>query len=128
MIIVNEDNSIYLTRGDDVAFDVGATINGETFTFNAGDNVHFIVTEKKNCGAVVLDKTIPVTTDSETVRIRLTNEETKIGGVISKPIDYWYDIELIDRLGNVQTLVGYDEDGAKIFRLFPEGDLEGGNE
>jgi hypothetical protein len=122
MIIVNEDNSIYLTRGDDVAFEVGAKSKGETITFNVGDKIHFTVTGKKNCGNVVLDKTVPVNAETEFVTIRLTDEETKIGEVISKPVDYWYDIELIDRNENIYTIVGYDEDGAKIFRLFPEGE------
>jgi hypothetical protein len=123
MIIVNEDNSIYLTRGDDVAFEVGATDeSGETVTFSVGDKIHLTVTEKKNCGKVVLDKTVQVNTESDAVTIRLTDEETKIGEVISKPVDYWYDIELIDCNENIYTIVGYDEDGAKIFRLFPEGE------
>ena len=122
MIIVNEDNSIYLTRGDDVAFEVGAISKGEPITFNVGDKIHFTVTKKKNCGNVVIDKTVPVNAETEVVIMRLTNEETKIGEVISKPVDYWYDIELIDRHGNTYTIVGYDKEGAKIFRLFPEGE------
>lgn len=122
MIVVNEDKSIYITRGDDVAFEVGAQSNDVAVIFAVGDKIRFTVTEKKNCGKVVLDKNVPVNAETEFVTIRLTDEETKIGEVISKPVDYWYDIELIDRNGNIYTIVGYDEDGAKIFRLFPEGE------
>lgn len=121
MIIVNEDNSIYLTRGDDVVFDVAAVIDNAPVTFRQGESIHFKVYEKKNCDNVVLDKRIAVSADTETVQIQLSDEETKLGTTINKPIDYWYEIEHIDRDGRVQTILGYDENGAKIFRLFPEG-------
>ena len=55
------------------------------------------------------------------VEIYLTEEDTKIGEVISKPKDYWYEVEL-NPDEEPQTIIGYDEDGAKIFKLFPEGD------
>jgi hypothetical protein len=45
----------------------------------------------------------------------------KIGDVISKHKDYWYEVVLNDDT-LPQTIIGYDEDGAKLFRLFPEGD------
>jgi hypothetical protein len=121
MIIVNEDNSIYVTRGDDVSFGVSVTIDEAPVVFQKGEKLHFKVYEKKNCDNVVIDKTITITEAIDSVQIRLTDEETKIGDTINKPVDYWYEIEYIDNSGNIQTVVGYDEDGAKIFRLFPEG-------
>jgi lysophospholipase L1-like esterase len=75
---------------------------------------------KKDASTVVLQKEFPITKDTETVDILLTKEETKIGGVISKPVVYWYEIELNPH-SDPQTIIGYDEDGAKEFRLFPEG-------
>jgi hypothetical protein len=35
-------------------------------------------------------------------------------------VDYWYEVEL-NPDEDCQTIVGYDEDGAKVLRLFPEG-------
>jgi hypothetical protein len=121
MIIVNEDNSIYLTRGDTVAFNVAAIYNDQPFEFKSGDTVRLRVTEKKNTTNVVLERDFPVSENTEEVQILLTSEDTKIGDDINKPVDYWYEIEYQDTYGNVQTIVGYDEDGAKIFRLYPEG-------
>jgi hypothetical protein len=121
MIIVNEDNSIYLTRGDTVAFYVAAIYNDQPFEFKSGDTVRLRVTEKKNTTNVVLERDFPVSKNTEEVQILLTSEDTKIGDDINKPVDYWYEIEYQDTYGNVQTIVGYDEDGAKIFRLYPEG-------
>lgn len=58
--------------------------------------------------------------DTTQVEMALYGEDTKFGEVISKPVDYWYEIELNPDT-NPQTIVGYDEEGAKIFKLFPEG-------
>lgn len=124
MFVVNDDMSIYLTRGDTAIFSVTADNNGKNYVFQPGDVVRMKVTEKKACENVIFQKDFPVTEEAEKVDILLTEEETKIGEVISKPTDYWYEIEL-NPYTNPQTIVGYDEDGAKILRLFPEGiDLE----
>ena len=121
MFVVNEDNSIYVTRGDIVCFSVAAEDDGKPYKFQAGDVVRIKVYGKKDAENVVLQKDFPVLSETESVAIELSEQETKIGGVISKPVDYWYEIEL-NPYDNPQTIIGYDEDGAKIFKLFPEGD------
>ena len=120
MFSVNEDLSIYATRGDIVFFSVGAEENGEDYKFKAGDVLRIKVFGKKDAESVVLQKDFPVEGETESVAIFLSEEDTKIGEVISKPTDYWYEIEL-NPFTNPQTIVGYDEDGAKVFKLFPEG-------
>lgn len=124
MIIVNEDKSISVTRGDAVTFTVSADIDGEKRLFEPGDVVCIKVYEKKNTENVVLQKYFPVVYEQEYLPIYLSSKETKIGGLISKAVDYWYEIEL-NPFTDPQTIVGYDEDGPKVFKLFPEGrDLE----
>ena len=121
MFIVKEDASIYLTRGDAAVIAVSANDgDGGTYKFQDGDRVIFRVFEKKNCQKVLLQKELYITSETETAEILLTSNDTKIGDVISKPKDYWYEVELNPQ-SSPQTIVGYDEDGAKIFRLFPEG-------
>lgn len=120
MFVINDDLSIYLTRGDAAVFSVGANIGNETYTFQVGDVVRFKVFEKKNCEEVVLKKDIEVTEATELVEIALDSDETKFGEYISKPTDYWYEVELNPE-GYAQTIIGYDENGAKIFKLYPEG-------
>ena len=120
MYQVNDDMSIYVTRGDIVNIAVTADDNGEPYIFQQGDLVRIKVFAKKDCESVVLQKDFPVTTATETVEIFLDENDTKIGEVISKPRDYWYEVEL-NPLSNPQTIIGYDEDGAKLFKLFPEG-------
>lgn len=121
MFKINDDLSIYVTRGDIVAMRVSAEDNsGGDYTFKYGDTLRFKVFEKKGCDCVMLQKDFIVEADSKTVDIMLTGNDTKIGEVIHKPRDYWYEVELNPMI-NPQTIIGYDEDGAKVFRLFPEG-------
>lgn len=126
MYQINDDNSIYVTRGDIVLFNVSAEnkVTKTPILFQAGDLVRIKVFGKKNCENVVLQKDFPVIAASERVEIYLDKNETKIGEVINKPTDYWYEIEL-NPLSDPQTIIGYIEDGPVLFRLFPEGrDLE----
>ena len=120
MYSINDDLSIHVTRGDIVAFKVTADYYGENYVFKAGEIVRMKVFEKKGCDCVLLQKDFVIEADTEEVTILLTSMDTKIGGVIHKPKDYWYEVEL-NPLTNPQTIIGYDEDGAKIFRLYPEG-------
>lgn len=121
MFVINEDKSIYLTRGDNCVIKVSAlNSEGEIETLPAKTVVRFKVYEKKDCGCVMLQKDIEVQTETTEVKIPLTRDETKIGELISKPKDYCYEVEL-DPDTAPRTIIGYDEDGAKIFRLFPEG-------
>ena len=120
MFLLNDDNSIYVTRGDIAFFSVSAEDNGVVHHFQAGDVLRIKVFGKKNCENVVLQKDFPVTENAEEVGIFLTEEDTKIGGVISKPVDYWFEVELNPET-NPQTIIGYDDEGPRLFKLFPEG-------
>ena len=120
MFVVNEDKSIYVTRGDILFFSVTAYDNGTPYQFQKDDIVRMTVYGKKDAANVVLRKDFLVTEPSEKVSVYFTKDETKIGDIISKPVDYWYEIELNPDT-DPQTIIGYDEDGAKVFKLFPEG-------
>lgn len=120
MFVVNKDASIYVTRGDSCIITVTAKEGEEDYTFKAGDILRIKVFEKKACHCVVIQKDFLIVEDTLVMDLGLTEEETRIGPVISKPVDYWYEIEL--NPGNSpQTIIGYDDDGPKIFKLFPEG-------
>lgn len=120
MFKINEDLLIEITRGDAVEFVVTAKENGENYVFKIGDIVRFKVFEKKGCDCVVLQKDFGVESDTEEVTIVLEEADTKIGQLINKPKDYWYEVELNpDTIPS--TIIGYDEAGAKVFKLYPEG-------
>ncbi len=123
MFVINDDLSMNITRGDAAVFSVGANVGDATYTFRVGDVVRFKVFAKKNCSEVVLTKDVEVTEEIDKVEVVLVGEDTTIGDVISKPTDYWYEVELNPDT-YPQTIIGYDEDGAKIFRLYPEGGVD----
>lgn len=120
MFVINEDLSIYLTRGDSAVFSVGANIGETEYTFKEGDVVRFKVFGKKNCDDVVLKTDVVVGAATNLVQIALDSDDTKIGEVISKPTEYWYEVELNPDT-YAQTIIGYDENGAKVLTLYPEG-------
>lgn len=109
-----EGTTISCTRGDRVGFD----FNIKEYTFQNGDTIGFRVYEKKGFNnPPLIDKLITIDEECEKVNITLSSEETSIGEIENKPVEYWYEIELNDD----QTIIGYDEEGAKIFMLYPEG-------
>ena len=122
MFVVNDDLSIYATRGDIVCLNVSALDDstGGQYEFQPGDIVRMKIFGKKDAENVLMQKDFPVIAKTFVVPVFLSEQDTKIGEVISKPKDYWYEIEL-NPYSNPQTIVGYDEDGAKVFKLFPEG-------
>lgn len=119
---------IDLTRGDIACIRVSAkNEDGSNYTFKVGEVVRFKVFERKKCDCVVLQKDTVVSAEGETVDINLISEDTKIGNIINKDTDYWYEVELNPDT-KPQTIVGYEinkETGRvweKIFKLLPEGD------
>ncbi|MBO5887483.1 MAG: hypothetical protein J6Q60_05630 [Bacteroidaceae bacterium] len=121
MFIVNSDGSIHATRGDIGSFEVGIKVSESAdYVFKNGDIVRFTVYERKRPDRVVLMKKVHVDSETVSVVVSLSREDTKIGDLIDKPVDYWYEVELNPDTAP-QTFIGYDKDGPKIFTLFPEG-------
>lgn len=106
--------------GDATTESEGSAESVTLHQFQTGDVIRFKVMEKKGCDQVVLSKDFLVESPTYKVDISLNREDTRIGEVISKPKDYWYEIELNPETVP-QTIIGYDEQGPKVFRLYPEG-------
>lgn len=124
MFKVLNDKTICVTRGDIANIVVAAKLqNGEDYTFAAGSVVRFTVFKKNDCSNVVIRKEVDVDVDTTSVTVNLLSADTRIGNIISKPIEYWYEVEVNPDTAP-QTIIGYDEDGEKIFRLYPEGVVE----
>ena len=120
MFVVHDDMTIYATRGDVVYFSVEKKVGDGKHLFQPGDVVRIKVYEKKNCSKVVLIKDFVVEEETTSVNIFLEKNEMKFGEIISKPKDYWYEVELNpDTFPD--TFIGYNEDGPALFKLFPEG-------
>lgn len=117
---------IQINRGDSTTLKISAKdSNGDSYTFKVGERVKLAITERKNEENVVFSKTITVDTEDTYVNIPITSEDTKIGEIINKPTTYWYEISVLTLNNEIQTIIGYDEDGAKEFVLNPEaGDIQ----
>lgn len=117
-----DGTTIKLNRGDVLKMSLSIDMNdGSKYQFKAGDKVTFSIYDKgKMSNEAVLIKVIEPTQLSEYLNIELSNEETKLGSFINKPVEYWYEIELNDEY----TVIGYDEDGAKKLMLYPEGNKD----
>lgn len=112
---------IDITRGDIAAIEVTAlNKDGSNYIFKVGDIVRFKVFKRMDCGCVEIKKEITITESTTKVTFNLTREDTRIGDVINKPVSYWYEVELNPET-DPQTIIGYDTDGEKIFKIYPEG-------
>lgn len=121
MFLIKDDLSIHVTRGDIGTIEVSADkSNNEPYMFQPGDVVCLRVYPKKQHENVVLEKEVLIESETGVVPINLVRNDTKLGGIIDKPTIYWYEIELNPGV-SPQTIVGYDQNGPKLFTLYPEG-------
>ena len=112
---------IQINRGDSTTLKINAKDSaGQSYTFKVGEKVKFVITERKNEDNVVFNKEITVDTEGLTVDIPISSAEMKIGEIINKPVIYWYEISILTLNGEVQTIIGYDDEGAKEFIINPE--------
>lgn len=124
MAIFHADYSIESNRGAmlTVDFKFRKKMDGTPILFAEGDIVRFKIMEKNKCENVVLQKDVKITEPCESVNVVIPSEEMKIGGIINKPVDYWYELELNPDTPSATTLIGYTKKtGARVFTLTPEG-------
>lgn len=112
MKIIDEKYTITHNRGDKGAI----RINSNTGSFKVGDTLKFSIVKKGDYNDVIFQKEFEVTEESNIYFLTFTNEEMRIGDVISKEKEYYYEIEMNDDT----TLIGYDENKHKKFILYPE--------
>lgn len=112
------DKEIHINRGDRLLIEFSIDNGEDKYTFKAGDKIKFSIYRKKELDKPpVLQKEFTPTVGSNSVDIDVSGEDMKIGEMASKPIEYWYEIEL----NGDSTIIGYDNDGAKKLILYPEG-------
>lgn len=117
--IINKN--IFVNRGDKITI----RLVNNTDIFRVGEYIKFYICQEGDYSNVILEKRIDITDNTDVLDISLTSEETRLGDPLKTGSRiYWYEIELD---GNT-TLVGYDNNGPKLFTLYPEaGTSEGGS-
>lgn len=111
--IDDTNKTVHISRGDGATIEVKAN-NGE-YEFQQGDILKLRIYEKKDYSNPVMEVETTVAKTTTSVNLVLTKENTIIGEDINKPKTYWYEISLNETI----TIIGYDEDGAKEFIIYP---------
>lgn len=123
MIKIDANGNMEVTRGNYLPLTIRTTnkVDGSPYIFKVGDIIKFSITEKNKCDSVVFQKRVTVSEESESIDVIITADEMKIGELQSKPVDYWYEVELNPDTPEAQTIIGYTkDDGPKILTLTPE--------
>lgn len=115
------DKTIHVTRGDTGSISFSIKEGTEPYTFKQGEVVRFNIMERKNASNVILSKDFAVEEETQIVTINLTEQDTRIGEIINKPVNYWYEVQLNPE-ETPQTVIGYDINGEKLLILYPEGE------
>lgn len=117
--IVNK--TILWTRGDIGCMEVKTHNEDDTlYNFTTNDIVRFKVMVKGDPDAVLFMKDTPVEKEGTSMDINFEKEDSRFDEPIKKPTDYWYEVKLNPDT-KPRTIIGYDESGAKILTLYPEG-------
>lgn len=110
--LIQENGSIHVNRGDQLIITLNNDVN-----FSVGDEIKFSIMKKGNCEEVLFQKIYTVEEESNIFDLVLTSDETRIGNFLkSGTMTYWYEIEY----NGINTLTGFDTEGAKEFVLYPE--------
>lgn len=112
------DKEIRINRGDRLLIEFDIDNGDDKYTFRDGDKIKFSIYRKKEMDKPpVLQKIFTPIVGSTSLEIDVSGEDMKIGEMLNKQVEYWYEIEL----NNDETIIGYDDDGAKKLILYPEG-------
>lgn len=124
MITIDSEKTIRITRGDTASLVIKSkNADGTDYIFQAGDIIYFRVMKKNKVKDVKLEKSVEVQSDTTSVTLHLDLGDTEFDKYENKPKKYWYEVEVKGNASS-NTILGYDEDGAKLFILYPEGEDE----
>lgn len=123
-MVKTDGTTIKVFRGDSGHFDISKTdSDGNIEQFKQGDKVILSVKENFGENNVLLRKTITVKNDCDKVEFPITSEESiSLSSLISEPIEYEYDIKVEGT--EHSTIIGHDDSGAKIFKVYPTGSVD----
>ena len=121
MIKIDEDKTIHLTRGDATNDINKLEISVDGVSFAANDTLTLVVVKKKGyTSEIVFSKEQTITNAGDSVEFELTSTDTLTFPLENKKKEYWYDFVLNDDT----TILGYDEENAKKFIVYPGGVLD----
>lgn len=109
-----QNNTFHVTRGDSgsitIAYKDGANLPSSTLTFGV-----YRKNELDSDPVIWVEDSLPGDTNSYTLNIY--TDPNKLENPTNGKEEYWYEL----KIGPDNTVLGYDETGAKIFYLYPSG-------
>lgn len=109
-----KNNEFHVTRGDRGSFN----ISFENYEFKIGDTIELnIYNEDGLDQEPIKTKTLEIAAAGPTATMELLGSDTQIGDPITERATYWYEIVL----NGDQTPLCYDENGPKLFYIYPGG-------
>lgn len=109
-----QNKTFHVSRGDSGTIH----LNLKNTTFLTGDEVAFRIYEVQGLDTDPIVEVLTVAeADGPTVDIVLTSDDTNFGELGNEVVDYWYEV----KVNESRTILGYDDSGAKIFKLYPTG-------
>lgn len=119
-----KNKTIHLNRGDSASIQIACNNS----SFDIGQKLCMYVMEAGNCENILAQVETDILEESNTATLSITSEATKS---LSEPFshgakEFWYELELQNGIERT-TLIGFDENGPKLFILYPEAIVEGGN-
>ena len=122
--VVDKNGNITTLRGDWLPLTFSPKDkDGNPYKFQKDDVIRFKIFKKNKCDCIELQKDFETVEGSTSIDLDLLASEMKIGDIISKPVEYWYEIILNPETDYEITLVGYKNEnvGPKTLTLMPEG-------
>ena len=116
MLKIDENNNIFITRGDKASIDICIPLDEGNYEFQTTDILYFTVKKTYNDTQPVLRKILTFEEPTTTATFILTSSDTTLGQLSNLPLQYVYDVSLNED----QTIIGYDENGAKYLTIYPE--------
>ena len=119
-----KNKTIHLNRGDSASIQIACNNS----SFDIGQKLCLYIMEAGNCENILVQVETDILEESNTATLSITSEDTKS---LSEPFSYgakefWYELELQNGAERT-TLIGFDENGPKLFILYPEAIVEGGS-
>ena len=112
-----DNKEISLSKGDKGVIQFDMTQDGEPVILDGTDKITMAIYEEENLDKDPL-KVIEaeINLDENIAEIPINEATTDFVPEDNMPFNYWYQIEWA---GNV--VIGYDKEGPKTFRVYPQG-------
>ena len=112
-----DDYHLKINRGNTLRFDY-SILGGDTpYVFKEDDTIVFSVYESFGLeNEPKLSVEFKPVEGSTEITIEIPKDKMKFAPMLNIEKDYWYEITL-----NEETMLGFDDTGAKILTIYPEG-------